>query len=377
MAFEQEKIGPTGPTAMVEAHQLVVDWLTENPRSGYVSYLTHRHCDMQNQCALYSIMGIGRGEGERFALVYRRDLVIFDLAIGGGPDGPMLATPEVYDISVFEGSKLPRSQVEQLIRAAMKASGHADVSMQRTRWRVIPRKSSRLYWTEKAKTWWQRNSYGIKKFFRTSWDVLTSPLMATLTCILFYRRDIAVPSWALAVSGLWLAIRWYQYDEDYFAGRWFVGVRKLKHGMQAVLRMQSRLMNPRPLAALQVKVQRASPGQTFCMVSLTNTTFLPVPYVSIGAHGIADMVAPGFTGALRAQNNGAINAEDLDKVYGALQKSWLLPRQTVQWQVPLLKDYPMKQLPREVSAIVSISHFISGEEKRAPTSFLLPVALVS
>ena len=375
MNFEEEVIGKDGPSTLVAEHQLLVDWLARQPMFGSSGHFTHRYCDTKNRCALYILQGIGRGDGLRFALVFKEDIITFDLYTGGGVDSELLPVAEVGEIRICEGIKLPKAKIEQVVGAALAACGHAPITFAKVRWRIIANQGSRLAWMQKAQRLRQRHAFGIKKFFRTAWDVLTSPLMAGLATIVFFKHMIAAPNWALALAATWLAIRLYQYDDDYFAGLWFIGIRKLKQGWMVVLRMQSRLMNPRPLRALQVTVHSASPTQSFCIVSLTNKTFLPVPYVSIGEHGVAELVAPGFTDALRAQNNGAIKGQDLEKVYAALEKKWLLPRQTVQWKVPLLKDYPIKQLPREVSAIVSISHFVSGEEKRGPTSFLLPVTL--
>lgn len=373
MNFEEEVIGKDGPSTLVAEHQLLVDWLARQPMFGSSGHFTRRFCDRKNRCALYLLQGIGRGDGLRFALVCKEDIITFDLYTGGGVDSELLPVPEVGEICICEGIKLPKAKVEQLAGAALAAYGHAPVTFAKVRWRVIANQGSRLDWMQRAQRLRQRHAFRIKKFFRTAWDVLTSPLMAGLATIVFFKHMIAAPSWALAVAATWLAIRLYQYDDDYFAGLWFIGIRKLKHGMMAVLRMQSRLFNPRPLAALAVKVQRSGQAPSCCTVSVTNKSLFPVPYVSIGAIQLADLVAPGFTESLRAKNKGAIDGKELEKVYAGLEKRWLLPRQTVQWQVPLLTAYPIRPVRCDVNAIVGISHFVSGEEKPGPTSYLLAV----
>ncbi len=167
-----------------------------------------------------------------------------------------------------------------------------------------------------------------------------------------------------------------QYDDDYLIRYWFFGLPKLKNPLSA-LKWMSRLMNPRPLVGLAVSVNIPTGECTVCTVSITNRTFFPIPYFSIGPPDIAELLAPGFLNSLRLKNNGTVNGNELESVYSGLVKKWMLPRQTVKWCVPLLKEFPPDDLKPEVEAIVNISRYVSGEPKRGTTSYLLPVALAT
>ncbi len=95
-----------------------------------------------------------------------------------------------------------------------------------------------------------------------------------------------------------------------------------------------RLMEPRPLGALKVTLSRSRRTQTDDLtLTVLNTSWYPVTYLSISAKEVADLVAPGFSDALRDANAGAIDAKALHAVFPDLQRRWLLPRQAARWQV--------------------------------------------
>lgn len=387
MSFDAEKIAKTGPTDLIAEHLLLVDWVKKNPNRGGVEYLDHRVIDKDAHVALYYICGIGMGDGQSFALVRGRNIFFFD-AVSKRTQNPEANTisKNVSQISVPEDAKLSQKEIERLIGSALAAytnaygfmwslHGNTSVSFESTRWLVIPKKYSRLYWLEKGTVWLNRQ----KPRVTTLSNVLTSPFAALLLLSISLASamsDANNPSWIVILSGAWLAERLMQYDDDYLIRYWFFGLPKLKNPLSALKPMR-RLMNPRPLIGLAVSVDKPNKDCSVCTISITNRTFFPVPYLSIGPSDLAELLAPGFMNYLRLKNKGAVNTNELESVYSGLVKKWILPRQTVKWSVPLLKEFPLADLKPEVTAIVTISRYVSGEPKRGPASYLLPVVLAT
>lgn len=382
MSFAFEEIGKTGPANLIAEHQLLVDWVKQHPTIGVLEYLSHRMIDADARAAFYYIAGLGMGDGQRFAIVHRRGIFVFDVY----RDKRILAEtacPQVIvsRISVPEDAELPRSELLQLVREALTAyikhheflwliGNEVPVSFASTQWIVRPRKHSRLYWRSRTTAWWNKQK---PRAIRLR-GIVTGPLAATLALLLsvaLLMSKVDIPLWIVALSGIWLVLRLMQYDDDYVTGYWFIGVPKLRSPLLAFRKM-SRMLKPRPLPELKVSIVVSDAERLACTIKVTNTTLFPIPYISISTHALADLLAPGFTESLRAKNGGGIDANDL-RAYSRVTRRWMLPRQTVNWHLPLLETHPLGELKQQIEAIVSISRYVSGEPKSGPTSYLLPI----
>ncbi len=206
MSFEAEKIDKTGPTDLISEHHLLVDWVKKNPNRGGVENLDHRVIDKDGHVALYYISGIGMGHGQSFALVRGRNIFFFD-AVNKRAQHPEVNTisKNVSQISVPENATLSQKEIERLIGSALAAymnaydfmwslHGNTSVSFESTKWLVIPKKYSRLYWSERGTAWLNK-----QKLRATSLcNVLTSPFAALLLLsisLAFAMSDANNPSW--------------------------------------------------------------------------------------------------------------------------------------------------------------------------------------
>lgn len=383
MAFEVDNCPPGGPTELVAEHQCLVDLLQRHPHWGCLDYLNQRFIDRARGAALYYIQGFGMGHGRTFALVQDKQIVRFDVTRAMRASDSTQQTIDITTLTIPEQLDAKRSDIQSLIKDALVAYnqekpfafwylGKTGVNFEKARWILIPQRYSKLYWREKATTWWAKQKPKLARLR----DFLTSPLIALVALGGLLARawmEANVPVWALILSGTWLCWRLNRYDGDYVFRFWFIGQARFKNALLASSLVMQRIMEPVPLKAMAVEVHFAPDHLRSCTVKVGNTTVFPVPFLSIGAYDLADLLAPGFTDALRAKNGGAINAKDMESAFPCLQRKWLLPRQTVTWQVPLLNDYPPKDPGPEINAIVTISRLVSGESKHGPRVYCLPV----
>jgi hypothetical protein len=372
MAFEIDEAdnNKDWPTDLIEEHKSIVEWVRKHPHRAEIDYLTQRTIDKENGVALYYIRGFGMGDAKNYALVRKRDIFIFYADRAG-----------VKEIEVPEKTELRRNDIQTLIVAALtvhenrfgfswRATANDTAVFENATWLVIPQKYSLLYWREKAASWLKKKKAAAAK----APGILASPLIAlllfgvSLTAVMVQAAAI----WTVIVSGIWLTTRLAQYDDDFRPLWWFVGMSRPRSPLFFTKHF-GRLLAPKPLAALTVRIEDIDPSRLVCTLKVTNNTFFPVPFLSIGAPALADLLAPGWTDSLRAKNNGAIDGKELNKIYSDLDKKWMLPRQTIVWSVPLLKDYPIVEKNLSVKALVTISRFVSGEPRSGATSYILAV----
>jgi hypothetical protein len=112
------------------------------------------------------------------------------------------------------------------------------------------------------------------------------------------------------------------------------------------------------------------------VVRVVNRTFVPVPYVSISAHALAELLAPGLLEALQRENpqlSSDDRIKEWERKFPTMTKKWLWPRQSFASRYQLLADFPLITQVREVKALVSIPRFVSGEPRGGTGSFLLEV----
>ena len=329
------------------------------------------------------------GEGKTFALVQGKNIYIFD-AIRERSRGsdPSASSARVSSISVPEDAELQRNLLQSLIAAALESYGkhhgflwvgfspsvnNQSVSFEGTRWIVRPRKHSCLYWKKKAEAWinkHKRRALNLKSY-------LASPFLALMAFSVSLALSVSKAdgaNLAVVLSGMWFARRLMRYDNDYVLKYWFVGVLKLKHPCLAFKAIE-RLVTPRPLPALIVKIEFSSLDCSTCMVSVKNTTLFPIRYLFISSRVLANLLAPGFIKSLPPENKGKKFLKELEAVYPSLTKNWILPRCSVNWRVPVLVGYPLRELKRDIEAIVYISRYVSGEPTSKATSYLLPVVV--
>lgn len=383
MAFEVDNCPPDGPTELIAEHQCLVDLLQRHPHWGYLDLLNQRFIDRERGAALYYIQGFGMGHGRTFALVQNKQIVRFDVTRAMRASDSAHPPIDVTKLTIPEQLDGKRSDIQSLIKDALAAynqqnplalwfPGEMEPNFDRARWVLVPQKYSKLYWREKTTAWWTRQTPKLAKLR----DFLTSPLIALAALgglLALAWMEANVPILALVLSGAWLCLRLNRYDDDYVFGFWLVGQTRFKNALLASSLAMQRIMEPAPLKAMAVVVHFPPDHLRSCTIEVVNTTFFLVPFFSIGAYDLADLLAPGFTDVLRAKNGGAINAKDMESAFPSLQRKWLLPRQTVSWQVPLLNDHPPKDPGPEVKAIVTISRIVSGESKHGPRTYCLPV----
>lgn len=364
--------------------------IKQHSYSGHISYLNHRVADITLKVAVYYVQGLGMGDGQRFAMVFGRHIVSFDvLKVWRTPD--FVTTPlRVGSVEIPEDLDGQREMLKDIFAKALAVydqkysftlCGPTQLVLdyQDTRWKIIPRDFSWLFWKEKLAAIWSKN----KLKLRLAGNYLTCPLlMLMLLALLAYLllTGFDVPIWSIVVVAAWFFHCLDRYDDDDRFTYWLVGITKIKSknslaSMAKLAQISQRLMNPVPLRALTVHVRLERENAKFCTIQLKNNSWFFVPYVSIGGSGIASTVAPGFTESLRAQNNGAIDTKKLDVVYPSLVRKWLLPWQTVHWKINLLDEFPMHRTPTQIAAFVNISKRASGEKKHRPNSFLLPVTV--
>lgn len=387
MSFENQSQQNGEYTEFVAEHQLVVDWLDGHRGRGHPEYLDHRVIDRQRKAVAYYVRGIGRGDGKRYALVQGRNLVVFNAMHAYSVHREHLV--RISSVNIPEALLARQDHVRSLMMDAcqchlsrvgldLRASENIRVEFDERPWQITPTRFSRRYWLQKA----GKFKAAAKPRVVSIWRVLVSPLAGTLAltalaALSFAHRRLPLPILLLLpLVGGWLCLRFSRYDSDEKFGYWLIGRTKLKHPW-SVHGTLLRLMKPRPLGALKVTLSRSrrTPADGLTLTVL-NTSWFPVTYLSISAKAVADLVAPGFSDALRDANAGAIDAKALRAVFPDLQRRWLLPRQAARWEVRTRQEFPLGTSPTQVVAMVAISRRVSGEPKYGAQPFHLPVEVL-
>lgn len=387
MGFEFQSRQVGGYTDFIAEHQLLIDWMKLYPRQGHLEYLDERVADRDRQAVAYYIRGLGMGYGRRFALVQDRRIVTFNAIESAMPSGERVVKISSIDIpEAFCG------QEDKLRTAMLEAcqcyttwNGSNRLSATGIRfefdeqpWNIIPTKYSRRYWLLAA----NKLKVSAKPKVLAVWRFLISPLvggfaLSVLIALSLAHAHARIPLLALLllVAGR-VCLQFSRYDEDLVLRHWLIGRTKLKNPLSAFTAI-SRLMTPRPLNAFKVTLTRPKPSRPdYFTLKVMNTSWYPASYLSISAKEVADLVAPGFSDALRAENKGAIDSTRLRAVFSDLQRRWLLPRQTVVWRVKAKAEFPLEKPVTELVATVAISRRVSGETKHGPQSFRLPVEVL-
>lgn len=386
MAFVIEDVAEDGPAGLVEEHQTLVAWIKAS-RAGHIEYLRSRMVDPDLPAALYYIEGIGMGDGQRFALV--RGTAIYLVSVCRVAGKPAAGSPaaRVLEVSLPEGAPMNRGSIQSLISVALRDYYEAHSYMMHAalwitadaaafdwsgaRWVVRPRKYSLLYWSiECSKGWRELRTRRWPQFMRT----MTSPLAAASTLAAFAWQGLG---WPVALAGAWLSLRMLQYETELRLGHWVIGQVKYRHPLGFSVAL-ARLTQPVPLAVLKVQVEPVAGRPMMRTVRIVNRSWVPVPYVSIGAHSLAKLLAPGLVEQLRqrAKQSGS-DPQALDRDFPPMVKKWLMPGQSFARNHHLQADFPISMQSPQVEAIVTVPRFVSGEPRRGPTSFLLEVQNIS
>lgn len=382
MPFVNEDVPDTGPARLAEEHQRLVAWMKAS-RVGVMEYLTHRVVDADMPAALYYIEGLGMGAGQRFAMV--RGDAIYLVCVYRDAEKPAddRSVSRVQEVSVPESTPMSRGAIESLLTEALRDyyeahpymmcmafwSGTATAAFDwsATRWVVRPRKYSLLYWRTECAGWWQKFRFGS---WPRIWGMVTSPLVAALSLAAFAWTG---GTWLVVLAGTWLSWRLLQYEADWSLGAWMLGQRKYRNPFGHLLGL-GRQMDPKPLPALKVRIERIDGEPMTRIVRVVNRSLVPVPYISIGASSLAELLAPGLIERLRQQGRQRnIDTKELERHFSPMEKKWLWPGQSFASRHHLLADFPLSVQPPQVQAVVDISRFVSGESRSGPTTFLLEV----
>jgi len=382
MTFAIEEVPKTGPSRLAAEHRTLVAWMTTS-RIGVIEYLDQRMVDPDVPAAFYYIQGIGMGDGQRFALVCGD--AIYVVSVYGELRTPSAGPSRrrIGDVSVPEAAPMSRGAIESLLTEALHDYFQAHPYMLRTaisngtqaeafdwnaaRWRVRPRKYSLLYWRTRCDKALQE--------FRTRvwpriWGTVTSPVAAAL-CLATFAW--AGETWPTALSGAWLALRLMQYEAEWRLGAWMVGRLKYRNPLSA-LYATGRMMNPVPLAAITVRVEPVEGEPMMRIVRVVNRSWVPVPYVFITAHSLAELLAPGFIEQLRRQGRqGVYDSKELERHFPVMVKKWLWSGRSFACRHQLLADFPCATPTHQIQALVNIPRFVSKESRPGPTTYLLAV----
>lgn len=377
MAFVEEDIPEAGPSTLVKEHQALVAW-GKASRVRVIQYFPDRMVDPDVPAALYHIGGLGMSEGGRFALVCGDAIYLASVWYGTVRSGG-----RVGEVSVPESAPMSRAAIEGLLADALGAYFEAHPWMRpagvgagtekvpldwsTARWEVRPREYSRLYWRTRCAGWWRVFR---SRWWPRAWASMTSPLVAALSLAALAWMDNRL---GVALAIVWLTLRLLQYNRDLRFDAWVVGQVKFRHPMGRVL-VLNRMLNPRPLTALKVRIEQVEGEPMTRMVRVVNRCWVPVAYVSIGAHELADLLAPGLLAQLRREaGQNRLDSKELERTFPAMIKKWLWPGQSFGVRHHLLNGFPPGTPSGQVEAIVNISRFVSGEPRSGAAVFLLEV----
>ena len=383
MAFVNEEVPDQGPARLAEEHRKLVAWMKAS-RVGVIEYLNHRMVDPDLPAALYYIQGLGMGDGQEFALV--RGDSIYLISVYRSTEKPAAGSSagRVHEVSLPEFAPMSRRAIESLLTDALRdyyeahpymmmhmafsaGGGAAAFDWSGVRWVVRPRKYSLLYWRTRATRAWRE--FRARSWPRI-WGPVTSPLAAALSLAAFTWTG---NRWAMALAGAWLSLRLLQYETEWRLGAWMLGQLKYRNPM-GYMRVMGRMLSPAPLAALTIRIEPIEGEPMIRIVRVVNRSWMPAPYVSVGTHSLAQLLAPGLSELLQRQGQpGAAATKELERHFPGMVKKWLWPGQSFASRHHLLADFPPSTRPRQVQAIVVISRFVSGEARSGPTSFLLDV----
>lgn len=322
------------------------------------------------------------GDGQRFALVRGDAIYLISVVRQRQKPGEGSPAMRVQEVSLPESAPMSRGSIEGLLDQALHDYYQAHPYMQvafRTdteaaafdwsgaRWVIRPRKHSLLYWrTACTREWGEFRAH----VWPPIWRALSSPLAASLALAVFaWMGD----RWAMVLAGAWLALRLLQYETDLSLGAWMLGRVKYRHPL-GHLQVLGRVMNPQPLAALKVRVEHIAGEPMIRTVRVVNRSWLPVPYVSIGTHALARLLAPGLIEQVRRANRqGFVDPKEVERHFPGMAKRWLWPGQSFTSRHHLLAEFPPSVQQRQVEAVVTISRLLSGETRRGAATYLLDV----
>lgn len=319
------------------------------------------------------------GDGQRFALV--RGDAIYLVSVVTDRQRPREGSPAlcIREVSLPESAPMSRGAIENLLGGALRdyyqahpymlraGTGTAAFDWRGARWVIRPRKHSLLYWrTACTREWGEFRAH----VWPPIWRALSSPLAASLALAASaWMGD----RWAMVLAGAWLALRLLQYETDLSLGAWMLGRVKYRHPL-GHLQVMGRVMNPQPLAALKVRVEPIAGEPMIRTVRVVNLSWLPVPYVSIGTHALARLLAPGLIEQVRRANHqGFVDPKEVERHFPGMAKRWLWPGQSFTSRHHLLAEFPPSVQQHQVEAVVTISRLLSGETRRGAATYLLDV----
>jgi hypothetical protein len=382
MAFMKEDVPEAGPSALVEEHRTLVAWVKAS-RVGVIEYLRERMVDPDLPSALYYIEGLGMGNGQRFALVRGDAIYLASLWQGNARSGGGPFEGQVQEVSVPESAPMSRRAIEDLFADALgnyfeahphmrlmgvwAGTGKVPLDWSTARWVVRPRKYSLLYWRTKCARWWSEFR---SRLWPRVWASMTSPLVAALSLAAFAWTGNRL---GMTFAVAWMTLRLLQYERDLRLDAWVIGQVKYRHPL-GHLRVLGHVLDPRPLTALKVRVEQVEGEPMTRIVRVVNRSWVPVVYVSLGAHALADLLAPGLLAQLRREAGpSGFDSKELERRFPAMTKKWLWPGQSFGSRHHLLDGFPLGTQSGQVEAVVDISRLVSGEPRSGAAVFLLEV----
>lgn len=370
--FYQESKDQTWPEMQAE-HELLANALRVEPDNGYMAY--ERVIAPTQGAALYPVSGIGMHQEQSFALVQAGEIVWVE----ANRDEFKRDEYRVWWVRIPENFDGRREQLVALIAEAVAVyyfsapwfpeETKPTVTVDKVKWDVIPRRYSWLFWKTEGADWWDEHKYT----FGRVWSVVKSPVVALIgIAAAFYSRVNGYSGiLPLIIVAAWF---WYladNYDGDVYFWSWLVGVGKFKSPWGPLKNIMGRLEAvPLPALTVTVRLDPATPGM--CTLRIRNTSAFVVTHLSISAHAIADLIAPGYIDSQR-EANGGLEMGKIDAAFPNRTRRWLLPFQAFEWQVPMRPEFPLVTLGAEVEAMVCISKHVSGQRTSGAQVYTLPV----
>ena len=384
MSFILEEVSDGVPNNLVEEHWRLVAWMKAH-RVGAYERLHTRMVNLNESAALYYIEGFGMGRGAKFALVRGEEIYVTPVYSTDGRQIAEAPAIRVSDVSLPEFSVLDRDAIKDLLTDAL--SGYCEMHQGTigiafgsnegswfldwtvARWVVRPNKYSLLYWRKALEKRWH---FFQKVRWQRIWSTLSSPLTASLALT---GSALTGSRWSVALAGVWLTLRTLQYNTEWRLSSWVLGQVKFRDPLH-MFQLLNRNQNPSRLSALKVRIERIELEPSVCRVRIVNCTFVPLPFVSIGAYSLAELLAPGLKEALQRENSHQAfddTMKELESKFPTMTKRWLWPRQSFASTHRLLANFPPATNVRAVMAFVDIPRFVSGEPRSGMTSFLLEI----
>lgn len=381
MGFEIEKIEFNQPSILVAEHQLLVQWITQNPHRGVLEYTSERVIDRESKVAVYYIHGIGMGNGKAFAMVQHNQIILFDAWSGAYSTESRTQAIDVVAVTIPEEFDSQRPYYQQLMNEALIAYNIAypfafwshtavEINFEKINWTVTPQKYSALYWKTKIKKWWNKSW----AFRRGSKNFLLSPvscLISFLICAGLFGA--AIPLWIIFLLAGWFFLRLTQYKEDHHYWLWFFGNTKLKNVTLSMTEFTLSVLEPKSLNRITVTVHLDQSEQEEYTLEIKNTSWYFVQYLSIDSWALADLLATGYRKKVE-QGKPANEYNALIKVaFSPLEKRWMLPKQSISVKRPIHPGYHVDFTNTQIVALVQVSKRVSGEPMRVANAYNLPV----